>query len=188
MRRTLLLLFVALPAFAQDPNTTASALQPLAPVLDRVLAEAQKRADAIRRDTYIHSELVSISRSLLDFQHGVSLQRAIERIEYVRRRITQSKEPAPLSTISLVANVADTLKNARDQGASVNIDEVRSTVQDRGREMQTILFGEVRASLRDRLALSDAASKIAKTSDAVDSATNEALMSMSDFVYDRANR
>src|ERR1043166_9500565 len=129
MRRTLLLLFVALPAFAQDPNAQASALQPLAPVLDRVLGDAQKRAEAIRRDTYIQSELVAISRSLLDFQHGVSIQRSIERIDYLRRRMTLSKDPPPLSTIALVANVADTLRNAREQGASVNMDEVRSTIQ-----------------------------------------------------------
>jgi|GEM_PF-2939236 len=176
MRRLLLLLFAAVPAFAQQE------LQPLLPVVDRALSEVQLRADAIKRDTFIHAALVSVANDLRDFQHNNAMQRALERTRFVKRRMMEFKAAPPPSTVAIVSEVEDLLAGGRSQGDSANLDELQNEVRKRGAVMQSILFREVETARRQRQTLSDVQTRVWKMTDALDSATNEALDSMTDYV------
>lgn len=183
MRRLIwVVLLAAVPAFAQVRNSQIAALQPLLPVVDRVESDVQRDADSIRRDTFIHSELVRIANEMRDFQHNVAIGRANDQISYVARRMLDFKQPPPPSTAAIVTKVQELLKRARDEGDAANFDDVLREIRQQGAILQSILFREVETARQERQALSDAQTRIWRMSDALDSATNEALLSMVNYV------
>src|ERR1051326_825771 len=184
MRRVLLVVAAAIPLFAQEtrPLPPHVTLQPLVPVVDRVEADVMRDVDAIKRDTYIHSELLAIADSMHDFQHVVTIQRAIERVSYMSRRVADSKQPPlPSATAALIASVRDRLDEARNQGSTADPLELERFIRDRVVVMQRILCGELATARLERKMVTDAQMRINRMTDAIDSATNEALLSMFGF-------
>jgi len=180
MRRLFVVLAVAAPLFAQDPRVKSVTFQPLVPVIDRVEADVTRDVDAIKRDTYIHSELLTIANSMHDFQHVVTIQRAIERVSYMSRRIAESGQtPSPI--VALVAGVKDRLEEARNQGSTADPLELERFIRDRVAVIHRILIGELGTARLQRKMVSDAQVRINRITDSIDAATNDALLSLIQF-------
>ena len=180
MRQLLIIFAVAVPLFAQDPRAKSVTLQPLVPVVDRVEADVTRDVEAIKRDTYIHSELLRIADSMHDFQINVTIQRAIERVNYMSRRITEGAQP-PSTIMGLVVNVRERLEEARNQGSTADPAELERFIRDRVATMQRILLGELTTVRLQRKMITDAMVRLNRTTDSIDTATNEALQSLIQF-------
>jgi hypothetical protein len=182
MRQLLLAVVVAVPLFAQDTRSAHITMQPLVPVVDRVEADVMRDVDTLRRDTFIHSELLAVADSMHDFQINVTVQRAVERVSYMSRRAAEFKQPLPSPVAGLIASVRDRLDEARNQGSTADPQELERFIRERVGLMERIVIGELGTARLQRKMVSDAEVRLNRITEAIDTATNEALLSLIQYV------
>jgi hypothetical protein len=182
MKRTIALLSVLIcPAvFAQQGVARPSSLNTLSIQLERLEALQRERAAAIRRDSFIVSQLVVSTASLDDFQRNAALQKAREGIDAAQRR-ARDNPPASPFTITALSKAFDLVKEAQQQGASADIPRLKRNILAQTHFVQQELFKELQESRADRQAMTDLQARLSRMATELDQALGEALGATFDF-------
>jgi uncharacterized NAD(P)/FAD-binding protein YdhS len=148
-------------------------------ILDSYEPQIMGMAAAVRRDSFIVSQLAAAAFALDDFQKSVAIQKAADRVDDALKRAID-KPPAPQSTVDLLNAVRDAIAHAKQQGFSADLKDLQKLIAKRTEEMQRVLFREIDEARRERQTLIDLHTRLQRLSDAIDAAMSEALASTFD--------
>ncbi len=185
MKRTITLLaLLAAPAlFAQREIVRPSSLAQLGFQLERLEATMRERAQAIRRDAYIVSQVVGAIGELEDFQRNAALSKAHDRVLAAQRRARENPPAAPQTLTALSQTIA-LIDTAQKQASTADIPALKRDMLRKTHVVQQILFRELQESRADRQAMTDLTARLNRMSTELDQALGEALGST--FEYFRA--
>src|SRR2546428_12308549 len=145
-------------------------------ILDNSEPQIMGMTAAVRRDSYILSQLAAAVFALDDFQKSVGIQKAADRVDDALKRAID-KPAAPQSTVDLLNVVRDAVAHAKLQGFSADLKELQKLIAKRTEEMQRLLFREIDDARRERQTLTDLHTRLQRLTDAIDAAMSEALAS-----------
>jgi hypothetical protein len=184
LRLLFLLPLLATSLFAQERGV--GRVRPAAPAEWLVsLHQSEERVDfmaaALRRDSFIVAQLVKGIGDLNDFQVNAAIQKALDRVEAARKRASEAPQASP-STMTAISKINDALEHGRQQGATTDVEALKTEMLRQTHFVQQELFSEVALVLRERQALSSALAKLNQMNAQLDGAMVEALGSTFEFV------
>jgi hypothetical protein len=148
-------------------------------ILDNYEPQIVGMTAAVRRDSFIVSQLAAAVFALDDFQKSVAIQKAADRVDDALKRASE-KPPAPQSTLDLLHAVRDAVAHAKQQGFSADLKDVQKLIAKRMEELQRLLFREIDDARRERQTLIDLHTRLQRLTDTIDAAMSEALASTLD--------
>lgn len=181
MRRIILLLCIALPAFGQvrPPHRFPPEWNVALPAYEQRVRDLSA---GIKRDAFIVAKITLAMSALTDDMQKMSaIQKAHDHIVEAQVRAGQDPPASPNTQLTL-SRMEEALKRAREQGTMADLDALRPLMRKNGGWIQRDLFEELSVARGERQNLTDAMNKIQTMNVELEAAMIEALASTFDFL------
>ncbi len=165
---------------SRDSRAVAAMANQVLSQLERVEAETTVRSAIVMRDAFIMAQLAAASGELNDFQKGVAIQKAIDRVREASRRAAE-KPMAPPELTRLLGKATAELEKAKDQGLSSDYTALVRNLAEISQDVQVLAFRDLRDLQKIRLGLGDIQARVNRMTEDIDKATGELLASTLDL-------